>query len=74
MRYWPVKPTRKEKEMKFNKDDMVMSVYEVLRSAFAGEVRMDFIDGNSIWICDMSGNRIGTVDVWSDAELENGED
>ena len=57
--------------MKFNKDDMVMSVYEVLRSAFAGEVRMDFIDGNSIWICDMSGNRIGTVDVWSDAELED---
>ena len=59
--------------MKFNRDDMVTSVYEVLRSAFAGEVRIDFIDGNSIWLCDMSGNRIGTVDVWSDEELENSE-
>ena len=52
---------------------MVTSVYEALRSAFAGEVRIDFIDGNSIWLCDMSGNRIGTVDVWSDEELENSE-
>ncbi len=60
--------------MKFNKDDMVTSVCEALSSAFRGEVRIDLISGNSIWLCDMSGKRIGTVDVWSDEEPENGDD
>ena len=34
--------------MKFNKDDMVMSVCKALSSAFSGEVRIDLISGNSI--------------------------
>ena len=60
--------------MKFNKDDMVMSVCEALSSAFRGEIQIDLISDNSIWLCDMSGNRIGSVDVWSDEELEHSND
>ncbi len=54
------------------KDDMVTSVCEALSSAFMGEVRIDLISGNSIWLFGMAANeRIRVTRSYNCSQMAN---